>query len=137
MRPVLAANCYDCHADQRMGGLRVDSREGLLKGGKSGPAIAPGDPDKSVLIQAVRQTSDKLKMPKGGQLKPDEIEALAEWVRAGAVWPTSAATASTAASAGKPSTTAASPAARRANPRRLPRTSSSRSSARSGPSSRS
>src|SRR5882724_2196704 len=91
VRPVLAANCYDCHTDQRMGGLRVDSREGLLKGGKSGPAITPGDPDKSVLILAVRQTSDKLKMPKGGQLKPDEIEALAEWVRAGAIWPTSAA----------------------------------------------
>src|SRR4051812_1974882 len=86
VRPVLAANCYDCHTDERMGGLRLDSREGLLKGGKSGPAIVPGDPDKSVLIQAVRQTSDKLKMPKGGQLKPDEVEALTEWVRAGAVW---------------------------------------------------
>ena len=43
VRPVLAANCYDCHADERMGGLRVDSRDGLLKGGVSGPAIAPGD----------------------------------------------------------------------------------------------
>ena len=56
IRPVLAANCYDCHADERMGGLRLDSREGLLKGGGSGPAIVPGDPDKSLLIQAVRQT---------------------------------------------------------------------------------
>jgi Protein of unknown function (DUF1549)/Protein of unknown function (DUF1553)/Planctomycete cytochrome C len=102
VRPVLAANCYDCHTDQQMGGLRVDSREGLLKGGKSGPAIAPGDPDRSVLIQAVRQTSDKLKMPKGGQLKPDEVQALVEWVRAGAVWPASPASGSPAASAGKP-----------------------------------
>ena len=116
VRPVLAANCYDCHADQQMGGLRVDSRDGLLKGGKSGPAIAPGDPDKSVLIQAVRQTSDKLKMPKGGQLKPDEVEALVEWVRAGAVWPASAAIASTAASAGKPVTAAESPAASAGKP---------------------
>src|SRR4051794_15479199 len=55
IRPVLAANCYDCHADEKMAGLRVDSRDGLLKGGRSGPAIVPGDPEKSLLIQAVRQ----------------------------------------------------------------------------------
>jgi hypothetical protein len=106
VRPVLAANCYDCHADGQMGGLRLDSREGLLKGGRSGPAVVPGDPDKSLLIQAVRQTSEKLKMPKGGRLKPGEIEALSDWVRAGAVWPASAAAAGntppTAATAGKP-----------------------------------
>src|SRR5258708_3722221 len=66
VRPVLAANCYDCHTDERMGGLRLDSREALLKGGKSGPAIVPGDPDKSLLIEAVRQTK-ALKMPKGGR----------------------------------------------------------------------
>src|SRR6185295_17359971 len=91
IRPVLAANCYDCHTEERMGGLRLDSREGLLKGGKSGPAIVPGDPEKSLLIQAVRQTREALKMPKGGRLKPAEIDALTEWVKAGAVWPTSAA----------------------------------------------
>src|SRR3954447_6365402 len=81
VRPVLAANCYDCHADERMGGLRVDSREALLKGGRSGPVIVPGDPEKSLLIDAVRQ-SGKLKMPQGGQLKPDEIAVLTEWVKA-------------------------------------------------------
>ncbi len=97
IRPVLAANCYDCHADERMGGLRLDSREGLLKGGRSGPAIVPGDPDKSLLIEAVRQTRDTLKMPKGGQLKPAEIEALAEWVKAGAPWPAAAAASATPA----------------------------------------
>src|SRR5215212_10199355 len=86
VRPVLVENCYDCHADQASGGLRVDSRETMLKGGRTGPAIVPGDPDKSLLIQAVRQTSDKLKMPKGGRLKPDEVEALEQWVRAGAPW---------------------------------------------------
>jgi mono/diheme cytochrome c family protein len=90
VRPVLAANCYDCHTDQEYGGLRLDSREAMLKGGASGPAIVPGDPDKSLLIQAVRQTSEKLKMPKGGRLKPDEVEALAEWVKSGAPWPASA-----------------------------------------------
>ena len=108
VRPVLAANCYDCHADEKMGGLRVDSREGLLNGGKSGPAIVPGDPEKSLLIQAVRQTRDTLKMPKGGKLKPAEIEALTEWVKAGALWPSAAAGSTTtggapAALAGKPS----------------------------------
>src|SRR6266496_1713575 len=87
IRPVLASNCYDCHTDQRNGGLRVDSREALLKGGRRGPAIVPGDPDNSLLMQAVRQTNDALKMPKGGRLAPAEIDALAEWIRGGAVWP--------------------------------------------------
>src|SRR6476469_5281556 len=98
VRPVLATNCYDCHTTERFAGLRVDSRESLLKGGRSGPAIVPGDPDHSLLIQAVRQT-DKLKMPKGGHLTADEIGALEEWVRAGAPWPASAAV----AAADKPS----------------------------------
>ncbi len=104
VRPVLAANCYDCHSadlDKPYGDLRVDSREALLKGGKSGPAMVPSDPDKSLLIRAVRQTGD-LKMPKGGKLKPEEIDALVEWVRAGAIWPTSAATTSAAVTVGKP-----------------------------------
>jgi mono/diheme cytochrome c family protein len=87
VRPVLASNCFDCHTDQRNGGLRVDSREALLKGGRRGPAIIPGDPDNSLLMQAVRQTNDALKMPKGGRLAPAEIDALAEWIRGGAVWP--------------------------------------------------
>src|SRR6266508_3810449 len=111
VRPVLAASCFDCHSDQQYGGLRLDSRDGMLKGGTSGPAIVPGDPEKSLLIQAVRQTSDKLKMPKGGRLKPEEVDALVEWVRGGAQWPAYAAS---AASAGKPS--AAAPGASAANP---------------------
>src|SRR5215472_1406804 len=86
IRPILANNCYACHTNSQMGGLRVDSREALLKGGKSGPAITPGDPDKSVLVRAVRQTGD-LKMPQGGKLKAEEIETLVEWIRAGASWP--------------------------------------------------
>src|SRR5436190_21744296 len=86
VRPVLAINCYDCHTDEHMGGLRLDSREAVLKGGRSGPAIVPGSPDASLLIRAVRQTTETLKMPKGGRLKPDEIDALVEWVKAGAPW---------------------------------------------------
>src|SRR5262245_33978449 len=105
IRPVLAINCYDCHTEEQMGGLRLDSREAMLKGGKSGPAIVPGNPDASLLIRAVRQTSETLKMPKGGRLKPEEIDALVDWVRAGATWPASAAkttTAAPAAAAAKP-----------------------------------
>src|SRR5580658_2196039 len=95
IRPLLAENCYDCHTAAEMGGLRVDSRDRLMQGGKSGPAVMPGDPDKSLLIQAVRQTSD-LKMPKGGKLKPAEIQVLADWVKMGAPWPeTKAAAVST------------------------------------------
>ena len=91
VRPILAANCYECHAEQAKGDLRMDSREALLKGGESGPAIVPGDPDKSLLIQAVRQADPTApRMPKDkSKLKPDDIEVLVEWVRAGAVWPAS------------------------------------------------
>jgi hypothetical protein len=110
VRPVLASNCYDCHTDQRMGGLRVDSREALLKGGHSGPAIVPGDADKSLLIQAIRQTSEKLKMPKGGHLRPEEIDALAEWVKAGAPWSEAKPTAAAAAPSGAESAAGSSAA---------------------------
>ena len=75
VRPILAERCYACHTNGQMGGLRVDSKEAILKGGETGPAIVAGDPDHSLLIQAVRQTGT-LKMPKGGHLKPQEIEDL-------------------------------------------------------------
>src|SRR5215472_3372699 len=92
IRPVLANNCFSCHAASQLGGLRVDSRDAILKGGKSGPAIVPGDPDKSLLIRAVRQIDPKLKMPMGGKLKDQEVQDLASWVKAGANWPMSDAT---------------------------------------------
>jgi mono/diheme cytochrome c family protein len=110
VRPILAANCYDCHGDGRMGGLRLDSREALLKGGRSGPALVPGDPDKSLIIQAVQHTSEKLKMPKGGRLRPDEIAALTEWVRAGAPWFNVAAPTTPATAAAATPTAASAPA---------------------------
>ena len=87
VRPILAVNCYTCHTTAVSGGLRLDSPEAIAKGGDHGPSVTPGDPDKSLLITAVRQTDAKLKMPMGGKLKDSEIEALAAWVRAGAVWP--------------------------------------------------
>ena len=86
VRPTLATECFSCHTESQLGGLRLDSREAMLKGGKSGPAIVPGDPDKSLLVTAIRQ-SGALKMPKGGKLATDQIEAIAQWIRTGAVWP--------------------------------------------------
>jgi cytochrome c553 len=90
IRPILANNCYKCHTDSESGGLRLDSREGLLKGGEDGPVLSPGDPEKSLIITAVRQTTS-LKMPKNGKpLTPQEVADLTLWVKQGAVWPKSA-----------------------------------------------
>src|SRR5215470_4819756 len=84
VRPVLARNCYGCHTSTHMGGLQLDSREHALKGGNSGAAIVPGHADQSLLVQAVMQKHEKFKMPPGGKLKADEIEAIQVWVNAGA-----------------------------------------------------
>jgi mono/diheme cytochrome c family protein len=101
VRPILANNCFGCHTGTALGGLRLDSSEAMLKGGKRGPSVAPGDPDKSLLITAVKQTDSSLKMPQGGKLKEEEIAALEEWVKAGAPWPKPAATQITTKTDGK------------------------------------
>src|SRR5947199_10867190 len=86
IRPVLANNCYSCHTGSQLGGLRLDSRDAMLKGGKSGAALVPGDAEKSLLIKAVQQTGP-LKMPMGTKLNSEQVEDLVAWVKAGAVWP--------------------------------------------------
>ncbi|MFT5050568.1 MAG: mono/diheme cytochrome c family protein [Chlamydiales bacterium] len=87
VRPVLEQTCFACHADDERSGLRLDSRERMLAGGKRGPAILPGNPEQSLLIAALRHEQDDLHMPQG-QPKLDEskIEAFAEWIRTGAEW---------------------------------------------------
>jgi len=97
IRPLLAKNCYACHTGSRLGGLQLDSRESILKGGNSGPAIIPGKPEESLLIQAVSHTHERLKMPPQGKLKDEEIADLRAWVKAGALWPETAGVVSTAA----------------------------------------
>jgi hypothetical protein len=87
IRPLLAVNCHACHTGGALGGLRLDSREGLLKGGKSGKAVVEGKPDESLLMQAVRRTHIRLKMPPVGPLAKEEIDALEEWIRRGVPWP--------------------------------------------------
>jgi hypothetical protein len=86
VRPVLAGTCQKCHGGaNHKGGLRLDSRESVLKGGDSGAAVVPGNPNASPMIDAVNYRG--LEMPPTGKLKPREIEALAEWVKMGAPWP--------------------------------------------------
>jgi mono/diheme cytochrome c family protein len=92
VRPVLARNCYACHSESKMGGLEATSREGLLKGGKRGPAVVPGSIEKSLLVAAINQSNPAFKMPPSGKLTPEEIEALTQWVKAGAEWPAAVAT---------------------------------------------
>jgi hypothetical protein len=89
IRPVLAGTCFKCHGGKKTsGGLRVDSRAALLKGGESGPAIVPGDLARSLLIQAVRHVRDDLHMPPMQKLPDRTIADLETWVRQGAFWPT-------------------------------------------------
>lgn len=89
VRPLLVDNCYNCHSadTNAKGGLRVDDRNGLLQGGNGGAAIIPGDPENSLLIQAVRYSDDSLKMPPKKQLTPEQVADLTQWVKEGAVWP--------------------------------------------------
>ena len=88
IRPVLAQHCYECHSAQSKslkGGLRVDNRDGLRLGGKSGePAIVPGDAEKSLLLKALRHTSADLQMPPKKKLSPQQIADFEQWIRAGA-----------------------------------------------------
>jgi hypothetical protein len=87
IRPVLVEHCYECHAASAKkvrGGLLLDSRDGVRKGGESGPALVPGEPDKSLLIKAVRYTDAETKMPKKGKLPAAVIADLEAWVKMGA-----------------------------------------------------
>src|SRR5215216_6682799 len=69
IRPALVKHCFSCHGGgQSKGGLSLDTRGSVLAGGKSGLAVVPGKPDESILIQALRQTHPRLKMPPTGKL---------------------------------------------------------------------
>jgi tetratricopeptide (TPR) repeat protein len=81
VRPILTQRCAPCHTEKAKGGLRVDSLESLLAGGDTGPPIVPGDPDKSLLIGALRWTDSQLQMPPKKRLAPAQIDKIVEWVR--------------------------------------------------------
>ncbi|HEY0551578.1 MAG TPA: DUF1549 domain-containing protein, partial [Verrucomicrobiae bacterium] len=88
IRPVLVESCYKCHsaqAEKVKGGLLLDTREAVLKGGDTGPALVAGDPEKSLLIKAVRYTDQDLQMPpKDKKLSAEQIANLEAWVKMGA-----------------------------------------------------
>ncbi len=89
VRPILVQNCYECHSSDAMkvqAGLYLDSREGVLQGGDSGSTIAPGKPEESLLVSAIRY--EGLEMPPDRKLSSREVEILTEWIRKGAPWPT-------------------------------------------------
>jgi hypothetical protein len=103
VRPTLVRSCYPCHSAavaSPMGGLRLDTKEALLQGGKTGPAIQPGNPDASLLVQVLTH-AHKIKMPPSGKLPEDQIADLKSWVQMGAPDPRTASAAS-----GKPSSAA-------------------------------
>ena len=91
IRPVLASSCIECHGPRKAsGGLRLDSREGIVKGGDSGAALEPGNPDTSLLVRAVRREVDaEIKMPPEKPLSKQAVEDLSRWIEAGAKWPES------------------------------------------------
>lgn len=89
IRPLLATRCQKCHGPEtQKGKLRLDSRAALLAGGESGPALEPGKPAESLLVDAVRHGARE--MPPDGKLKDDEIASLERWIARGAPWPGSA-----------------------------------------------
>ncbi len=96
VRPILAEHCYKCHSiteSASKGGLILDSRDGMLKGGDEGPAVVPGNPAKSLLLRAITYTDNELQMPPkkaGGKIPDAKIKVLEEWVKMGAPAPVGA-----------------------------------------------
>lgn len=91
VRPVLASACVKCHGPKKASnGLRLDSREAILRGGKRGPAMVSGDAAQSLLIQAIKGTHDEIEMPPGEPLEAAAVDAIATWIQRGAHWPRSA-----------------------------------------------
>jgi hypothetical protein len=93
IRPLLAKHCYECHSEPAgkvEGGLRVDTAAGLRRGGAGGPAVVPGKPSQSRLMQAVRYDDPNLQMPPeehGGKITEEAIATLEKWILAGAFDP--------------------------------------------------
>ncbi|MDB6016991.1 MAG: Protein of unknown function (DUF1553)/Protein of unknown function (DUF1549)/Planctomycete [Pedosphaera sp.] len=96
IRPIFVENCYKCHShdsEKIKGGLLLDTHDGVLKGGDTGPAIVAGDPEKSLLIKAVRYRDKDLQMPPNDRpLAADQVSDLEAWVKMGAPDPRTGAT---------------------------------------------
>ncbi|MEJ7609143.1 MAG: c-type cytochrome domain-containing protein [Bryobacteraceae bacterium] len=79
VRPVLSKHCFACHTNSALGGLRLDTKESALKGGKRGPAILPGNSESSLLVRAIRHTDPRIKMPPQGKLE-GMVADLIKWI---------------------------------------------------------
>ncbi|MEX2112360.1 MAG: PSD1 and planctomycete cytochrome C domain-containing protein [Pirellulales bacterium] len=88
IRPLLIARCHKCHGDmlEPKGGLTLTSRDAILKGGESGPAVVPGKPAESLLIEAVHYAGLEMP-PEGDRLKAVQVAALERWIERGLPWP--------------------------------------------------
>ena len=89
VRPLLAKRCYSCHSaktEKLKGGLRLDSRSLLLKGGDTGPAAVPGKPGESLLVDAINY-GEVYQMPPKFRLPDKEVAVLTRWVAEGLPWP--------------------------------------------------
>jgi len=85
VKPILTHHCYECHSEKAKelkGTLRLDSVEGILKGGANGPGVVPGDVDGSFLLRAIRYQEDDYQMPPRGRLEDQEIAGIEAWVKA-------------------------------------------------------
>jgi hypothetical protein len=90
IRPVLASRCAQCHGSSLsapQAGLTLDTATGIQRGGRSGPVLTPGDPEKSLLIRAIRRTDKQLMMPPGNPLPPEVVADFELWIRQGAPLP--------------------------------------------------
>ncbi len=93
IRPLLVEHCLECHGNAKAeGGLRLDSRQAVLAGGDSGPAIVKHQPDTSRLIEAIRYENEHFQMPPRGKLSKSDIDNLVEWIQRGAPDPRDQAT---------------------------------------------
>ena len=90
IRPVLSEKCYECHSasgDKIKGGLRLDHIDLILEGGDTGPALVRGNPEDSLLVEAIRYQESDFQMPPKGKLKESQIENIETWIKNGAFWP--------------------------------------------------
>ncbi|MGV3604965.1 MAG: DUF1553 domain-containing protein [Planctomycetaceae bacterium] len=90
VRPVLAQRCFRCHSESlhQEGNLKLDTNEGLLKGGDSGAVVLPGDSKQSLLVSMVRHENDRKMPPEGDKLSDEQIGKIAKWIDEGAKLPT-------------------------------------------------
>lgn len=85
IRTVLVDHCYKCHSkdlEEPAGGLRLDTRQGIRKGGLTGPAVVPGDPEESLLLSAIEYGT--LQMPPDEKLSSEIVSDFRQWIRDGA-----------------------------------------------------